>query len=445
MSEQQKRTEATTGTGNTSLAVGIFICFLGALFYTYEYLLRIQPSVMVPQLMAQFNLTGQGLGILGGIYYWAYSPMQIGVGLLTDIYGPRKMLSMAVAVCAIGSLIFGMTDSIYIAALGRFLIGFGSAFAFVGVLKLAAIWLPAHWFAVCAGLATALGMVGALVGDIQLSVLVHSIGWRETIFWSTAVGFLLLPLIWFVVRDVHPGHTPSEERVTVREGFQGIIEIAKNPQMWYSGLIGCTMFLSLSVFGEQFGIDFLQNVHHFTHQQASFSNSMVFLGWLVGAPLFGYISDYFGSRRWPLLIGAVVSGVIVLGITYFPVNISGHLLFTAFGKEVLFIDFALFIFGVFSSAEIICFAVGRENCPDHMAGSAVSFINMLVMLGGAIFQPIFGFLLDVGWDGLKNAQGVPIFSVGDYRDALLIIPVCLLVGAVLCFFINDRVTEIHEG
>lgn len=419
-----------------TLALGILICFLGAVFYCYEYLLRIQPSVMVEYLMRQFHLTGETFGLLGGLYYAAYSPMQIAVGVLTDMYGPRRMLTFAVIVCTIGSFIFGHTESIYIAGLGRFLIGFGSAFAFVGVLKLAAIWLPESWFAVSAGLATALGMVGALVGDVELSVLVHRIGWQNTVLYSTYFGVALIPLIWFVIRDTHPHMKEDQERVKLRMAMRGVGSIAKNPQMWLAGLIGCALFLSLSVFAEQYGILFLQQVHNFTSKQASWANSMVFMGWLFGAPFFGLFSDLVQSRKWPVGLGAIVAACILFYVIYMPVSNAveqRYLVYTL-----------LFFFGFFSSAEIICFAIGRENCPYHMAGAAVSFINMLVMFGGAVFQPLFGKLLDMGWTG-QMAGGVRVFGSDVYRHALLIIPMAMLFAAFGSFFIRDRFKEVPEG
>ncbi len=65
--------------------------------------------------------------------------------------------------------------------MGRLLVGFGSAFAFVGVLKLATIWLPEDKLGMVAGAATALGTIGAMVGDNLLGTMVNLIGWQKTI------------------------------------------------------------------------------------------------------------------------------------------------------------------------------------------------------------------------------------------------------------------------
>jgi len=141
------------------------ICGLGALFYSYEYFLRITPSVMTVELKHFFHIKDGALGSLSAYYYYIYTPMQLAVGLLMDRYGPRRLLTIATLCCVAGSLLFAATPILFVAEMGRFLIGFGSAFAFVGVMKLATIWLPRRYFAMFAGLATSMGMIGAIIGD----------------------------------------------------------------------------------------------------------------------------------------------------------------------------------------------------------------------------------------------------------------------------------------
>lgn len=409
-----------------SVWLGWVICSLGAIFYCYEYLLRIEPSVMVPELMRHFSLSAAEFGLITSLYYIAYTPMQIGVGVLTDIFGPRKMLTFAVSICAIGSLIFGTSESLWLLGVGRFLIGFGSSFAFVGVLKLAAIWLPTSRFALFAGLATALGMVGAMIGDVQLSLLVSRIGWQDTIFIGTVFGFVLIPIIWLVVRDTHgdPAVMEPIERVSISEALWGVWSMARNQQMWLCGLIGLALYMSLSLFAELWGIDFLQKFYGLSSADASRANALVFFGWLIGAPLAGWISDVLRSRRMPLFIGCILSAFCLLTILYFP------------PKNVYVLYSLLFGYGVFSSAEVICFAIGRENCPFHMSGSAVAFVNMLVMFGGMFFQQKVGKILDMGWTG-KLIDGVRVYPTEAYQNALIMIPVALAIAMVLILLLKE--------
>ena len=180
------------------------VCGLGALYYCYEYFLRISPSVMMHDLMSVYHLTGAEVGSLSAFYYHAYVPMQILVGLLMDRYGPRRLLAMASLFCASGTYLFVGSRSLAIAELGRFFVGFGSAFAFVGALKLATIWLPSNRFALISGIITSLGMFGAMLGDVALRSLVDNFGWKTTTYFSAIIGVFLAIAIWMVVRDINP-------------------------------------------------------------------------------------------------------------------------------------------------------------------------------------------------------------------------------------------------
>jgi MFS family permease len=206
------------------------ICGLAALFYSYEYLLRVMPSVMEPELRTTYQLDASGFGALAAIYYIAYTPMQLFVGILMDRFGPRRLLAVSCLFCAIGTYLFAATEILSIAQTGRFLIGFGSAFAFVGVLKLASIWLPANRFALISGLTTTLGMAGAMFGDIVLTGIVHQIGWQELSVIAALVGVILAAVIFIFVRDrkaTNQDKAQLQHTVSTYELTQGLLQLLK--------------------------------------------------------------------------------------------------------------------------------------------------------------------------------------------------------------------------
>lgn len=409
-----------------SIIIGWLICTLGALFYGYEYLLRIEPSVMMPEFMHQFEVTAAGLGLFTALYYYAYMPLQLVVGILIDRFGTRIILTLAISSCAFGSFLFGSSHSIYAAGFGRFLIGFGSAFAFVGVLKLAAEWLPKHHFALFAGCAVALGMVGAMVGDVELTLLIQRVGWRHTLYIGTVIGLILIPLIWLLVRDAPQWKLARKNvRVSFRDGFAGFWEILRNPQMWIAGTIGCMLYLSLSAFAELWGISFLEKVYALSAEKSALACSMVFAGWLIGAPLNGWLSDKNKTRKRPIFIGGFLSLLVITIVILKPINFSFYSLMSL-----------LFLFGIFSSVQIVCFAIGRENNPTRIAATAVAFTNLLVMAGGVIFQPLLGWLLDLNWNH-KLFNGIPNYSVHDYQFTFLVLPICILISLFLALFLKD--------
>ncbi len=414
-----------------TLYLGWMICLLGAFFYCYEYLLRIEPVTMIAELEDYYHLSDTGLGFLTAFYYYAYTPMQLFVGAIIDYYGPRLILTIAVACCALGSFLFGSAEVVSIAAVGRFMIGFGSAFAFVGVLKLAATWLPVRFFALFTGLTTGLGMVGAMAGNMAMVQMIHNIGWQETIHYGTVLGLILVPIIWFVIRDHHSwtiGGESHRDFESLTSVIQGVKSIMLNRQMWMSGMIGMIMFFSLSIFAEAWGPRFLSLLYPGSSTDAITSaNVMVFAGWLVGAPFAGWFSDAIQSRRLPLILGSLT--------TFF---LSSFILFYS-GISIELMRFLLFLFGFCSAVQINCFVLGRENCPDHMSATAVAFINMCVMLSGMVFQPLVGVVSDYSQRlrlGMTSV-GSSLKELPDYQYALALIPIGLLIAFVLALCIED--------
>lgn len=408
------------------------ICTLGALYYCYEYFLRISPSVMVPELMKAYHLSGAEVGSLSAFYYHAYVPMQIVVGLLMDRYGPRRLLALACICSVVGTYLFAGGHDIFIAELGRFLVGFGAAFAFVGALKLATIWLPPNRFALISGTITSLGMIGAMAGDILLRDLVDALGWKMTTYTTAGAGILLAIAIWVVVRDVNPAPVHPQyhgQRTTFRELLHGLWGALRNPQIWFNGIVGFVLYLSLSGFAELWGIPYLEQARNLTRVHAANVNAMVFLGWAIGGPCWGMFSDFIQRRCLPLVISSIGSLAVICYILYFP-HISYSLMMTL-----------LFLFGFLSSAQVLVFAICREVTHYRIAGTAIALTNMLVMLGGNLFQPVIGKLLDMGWTGTME-DGTRLYSVANYQAALSVIPASIVIAAVLIFFIKETHAEI---
>lgn len=410
-----------------------FICSLGAVYYSYEYFLRISPSVMEPALRSHFHLSATGFGLLSAFYYYAYVPMQLPVGVLMDRYGPRRLITIACLICVIGTFMFTNTHSFAIAAIGRFLVGLGSAFAFVGVLKLATIWLPENKLAMVAGIATALGTIGAMIGDNLLGDMVAKLGWQQTNNFTAIFGIGLIFVLWFGIRDQKRYQRQSGTIDSFKRNMIDLGIIVRNKQIWINGMFGCLVYLPTTVFAELWGIPYLRNAHGLSHNSADFANSLLFLGFTIGAPTVGFISDKIKRRKLPMVIGATGAAIVMMLILYVP-NLHPNVL-----------NGLMFLLGLLYSAQAIVFAVGRELSPKEAAGTAIAMTNMIVMIGAMFLQPLVGKLLD--WSSLhrqgEQSTTMPIdqiqhlYTAGDYKFALSIIPIGIIIAALLTFFLRE--------
>lgn len=402
---------------------GSLICAVGAFFYCYEFVLRIIPGALQSELSAAFgHISATTFGQLSAFYYFAYSPMQLPVGMLMDRFGPRRLLTFACLCCALGSWMFTDTSSMIIAGSGRFLVGFGSSFAFVGVLSLAMHWLPPRYFSLVAGLITTLGMLGLVYGEVKITDMAITLGWHHVLSMMVIIGAVLTVLIFFIVRDGPDGH--YTHRYPLPEFFANVWHVLTSPQVWLIGFVGACLYTSLSVFGELWGKNYLEQAHHLTKVEAARTVSAMFLGWAVGAPVAGYLSDRSGRRVLPLAIGAVMALICICFVLYYP------------GLSYTWLNIMLFLYGAFSATEIIVFIMGKENSGAKLSGTVFAAVNMIVTLGGVIFQPLVGKLLDsFGDSGI--VQGEHIYTVVDYQIALSVLPISLLLVTILVFFMKD--------
>lgn len=409
-------------------------CGVGAIFYSYEYLIRIAPSAMEMPLRHHFALSATGFGILSSMYYYTYVPMQIPVGMLMDRFGPRRLLTFACSVCALGALLFASTKLFGIAVIGRALMGVGSAFAYVGVLKIATIWFPEDKLAMIAGLTAAIGTIGAMLGDNVMTHIVILTDWQQTTVWTAVIGAVLTFIIWISIHDHKRDNESGGTIDTLHRNFEDLFIILKTKQMWLNGLFGCLIYLPTTVFAELWGIPYLENAHGLSPTDASFANSLVFLGFTVGAPIMGMISDKIHNRTLPMSIGAIGAAIIMLVIIYVP------------NLPVKTLNLCIFSLGLFYSCQAIVFAVGRELSPNEAAGTAFAVTNMLVMLGAMFIQPLVGKLLDYSFisrtppevlNSLSMENVNRLYSASDYQFAISVIPIGLIIAAVLTFFIKE--------
>lgn len=403
-----------------------FVCVCAASFYLYEYLLRVTPSVMMQQLGVAYKLNASSLGNLSALYYYIYIPMQLIVGILVDRFAPRRMLTLALISCSLGSYLFACSSSVWIAGIGRFIVGFGSAFAFVGALKIASVWLPRR-FAVMSGVITAMGMIGGLMGDLLLTKLVSLEGWRLTCYVIACFGTVLALLIFITLGDAQRRIGKKNYREVLlpnlKEGCKGLVKLSRNYEIWINCALGCLMFLPISGFAESWGIRYLVAVDHLSTNLAALACGMVFLGFACGAPIMGWIADALRQRQLPMTVGAIGAAITLSIVLFVP-----HL-------ELRTIYFVLFLVGFFTSAQVLVFAISREIAGETLTATAVALTNMITMFAGLSVW-IIGSLINHSWAG-ATTDGLRIYSAENYQLGMSIIPLGLVIAVFLTFYLRE--------
>jgi sugar phosphate permease len=397
---------------------------LGACFFLSEYFAHVSLSVMVPELMGAFGVTALSLGTLSSFFYYPYVAMQIPVGALMDRFSAHRLLTIMALLCAISCFAFGASSGLLSAQASRALMGLSASFAFVGTLKLATMWFPAKRFGLFAGMTQALGMFGAVIGQGPASLGVTTIGWRSTMFVMGVAIVVLAIMIGLLVKDQPEDHALAQPRVASgKELLQGFWSVLQNKQSWVNAAFVGGLYAPTAAFAELWGVTYVENVYHLNQHVAATAVSFIFVGWSVGGPAMGWLSDKIQRRRPIMIISAMVSLVTLSLILYAPM-----------GKVMLFV--MMFLYGVGNTGVATSYAVSSEINPRRVAGMSMAFANMASVLIGALFQPVIGGLLDWQWDG-KMAEGIRVYSAHAYQTSMLVLPIGLVICIVLGYFVKE--------
>lgn len=418
MHENQNRT-------HTSRYLPWIIWFLGAFFYLYENLLQVSPGVMVNDLMHALSTDAGGLGLLAGAFFCGYAPIQIPAGVLADNYNVRLLLGGAITFCVVGCLLFVTSHGMYQAALGRLLIGVGSGFAAICSMKLATLLFPAKKFPFLVGLMVTFGMTGSIVGGGPLAVVVESIGWRDALYTLIILGVVLGVLVVWLVQEKKHTHAKAVTPEKDHHVLHGLMQVLVCRQSWAIAGYGGLMFAPTSIFGGLWGVPFIMQAYNLDKPEAASLVSLLFLGWVIGGPLTGFIIGQFEKKRPMLLIGslgALLSMLSILYLTRMPLVVLG---------------IAIFFFGLFSSCFLPSFSIMKEIHDEAHSGAALGFMNTANMIGGLVGLPLVGWLLNALWDG-NMLEGVKHYTTANYMVSLALLPLMIFISILLLGLVKEK-------
>jgi len=300
---------------------------------------------------------------------------------------------------------FALGDSVAAASLFRAAIVAAVAFAFVGTLTIAHDWFAPARFAMLAGAVQTVGMCGAVLGQAPLRHLVEAAGWRATVGAMAAAAVVMAVALFYIVPRRPHNAAPPVPPAGKPGAFTGVATVAANPQTWACAGIGFGMTATMLAFAGLWAVPWLSDVYAYPVAQAAGVASLLFVGWAVGAPGSGWLSDRIGRRK-PVLLAGVFCSAAVFSVTLFA-GVSAPA-----ALAVLF-----FLLGLSGSFMTVGFAAMREVNPLQHSATAMGVFNMFVVGSGAVMQPVIGWLLDLNWDG-ATAAGARIYTAAAYAKAL---------------------------
>ncbi len=403
---------------------------------------RVSGATIADRLMADFNISATTVGTLMALLFYVYSAMQFPSGALADTLGPRKTLSFGSLTAGIGAIIFSLAPSLPVLFIGRFLVSLGISVIFISVLKIAAEWFNSRDFGLMTALSGIASQGGALIATTPLALLVTLAGWRVSF---QLVGFLSLCIAlacWLIIRNrpqdkglpnpsdlesKEAGHltkSPGEASLTFG---QRVRIVFTNPYTWPPFLVGAGLYGTFLTFFGVWGTPYLMQVYNMTRSAAANYMLLAIFGSMVGSLFIAYISNRVLQRRKPpaiISISAYLSLWLVL--TFWNAgNLSPLTLGTMF-----------FLMGFFTGYQPQNLASAKEVTALAAAGLAMGLVNIGPFLTPAVLQPLFGRMLDLGWQGAIVA-GARVYPASAFHSAFLMISGVAAISVLGAFLMKE--------
>ena len=399
------------------------VCFTASLFFFYEFIQGNMFASIADNIMHDFHIQADKMTYLSSVYYLSNVLFLFAAGMLLDRFSTKKTILVAMLLCVLSTFILASAHSFYLALFCRFVTGIGSAFCFLGPIRIASRWFPPRRMALVTGAIVTMAMTGGMLAQYPLTKLVMQVGWRDSLLMVGWLGVAMLIVMALCIKD-----KPDNVILNLRKKI-GVLAVAKkaylNPQTLRAALYTSLMNMAVAVFGAMMGSLYLMQRLGVSKEDAAMVNSLLFLGAIIGGPFIGWCSDKLGLRILPMKLGALASIFFVLLILYLPVSLGV--------MAVLF-----FLLGFFTAAQVISYALVVESCSPAMTATAVSIVSILTQGGYIVYQNLYSWLLL--WHGEVRIQnGLPVYSLGDYQTAAMILP----LGLCLAFFIILRLKETH--
>ncbi|MEE4608771.1 MAG: MFS transporter [Desulfobacteraceae bacterium] len=402
---------------------------MAAPLYLVGFFHRVAPAVMTAELMRTFAIGATALGNLSAFYFYSYVLMQIPTGILADRWGPRRLLTAGALVAGVGGVFFALAPSLGWAYLGRFLIGASVAVAWIGLLKVASEWFPPQLFAMVTGVGLLSGILGAVGAGPPLRLLMDHAPWRSVMLAVAGATLAVGAGVWIVVRDV-PGqkgfadYPHTGQAKAHRPVLAGLAEVLRFRNAWLLFVIPGGFVGAILTFAGLWGVPFLTTHYGLSTSRAAMLTSVQLASWALASPLFGWFSDRLGRRKPLYLAGGLVALSAWCALVYLPdlpLPVVGGLLVAT---------------GCSTGAMIVSFAFAKESVPTDLAGTVSGLVNMGVMLGPMILQPLVGWVLDACWTGTL-VDGVRHYDVVAYRIGFSLMLGWLAFSLLLLVFTRE--------
>jgi MFS family permease len=399
------------------------VWLIAGIFYCHQYILRVSISPVADHLMQGFHINVVTLSFIAASFFYAYIIIQIFAGLVLKRYGIKSTIIIAAFMCGLGSLIIAESTSTVWLFWGRGLIGAGSAFALLISIVIARLYFSKKLFPIINGLTISIGTIGGFLGGYPFAFYVTETSWRHVMLVAAIISFIIVLLAVFFIK--HEGGATVEDvwaGQSWRDTFRMLMEVLRNKGVWLASIFAGLTFTPIAAFAGLWGVPFLHSEYQVSDLSIRLGVSMIFVGYGIGSPLIGWLSDFIAARHL-MRIFSLVSCFMSVYIIYVKPD------------SIVTLYIIILLLGFFLGITILSMSYVKNQVSIEASPLAFSLVIIMISFASAVLLPLIGEILE-HFEPRFYVNGVEEFSKHAYHVALMVIPIALFLGFIISLFLK---------
>ena len=368
-----------------------WVWILAVTFVVYLFSFQTGYSIVNPNVQKDIGLTIAQVGTIAALYTWVFAVCQFFGGALLDRLGAHKVLPISIALVTLGIFVFANANSYPMLLLSQIIIAVGSCTGFVGAGYIGGQWFGMAKFSFMFGLVQVVAALTSAFSVNLIGVALDSMTWRALFNGTAIFGIVLLVLGWIYIKNPAPvQHTAGGNFFA--SVLKNMADVAKIGHVWIAAIGGALSFGSLLALGVVWMPKLLQ-VQGLSESAANFGSSMLWLGLAAGSAVVPHWSDVIRKRKLPIVLGAVIQLVSLLGLLFIP----------DLGKGMAMV--LCFAFGFANSAHMLAFSTAADVVQPSQIGTSAAVVNGIMFIFGGILISRPGVRIGLGLEeGLTPAS-----------------------------------------
>ena len=396
-----------------------------ASFYLYQYILRSSTGVLIDDMRRNFNMNADLFSLMGSMYYYGYSLMQVPLGIIIDKNGIRNTALLSISLCILGTLLTTIVESAYMACFCRFIVGVGAASAFMSGLKLANEYFPPQKKGIAMGVILSFGAAGALITGAPLNFIIHHLSsWKNAFVVFAMMGCIIL-ILAFLFLPKNKKNSPQDKKKSGNLK-KDLLSIIRNKKIIMYSIVTIGLFIPLSVMADLWGTAFLIKKFNLSREAASPILMNIYIGMALGSVILPYLTIKYRTETVIKFSCLFLFSLFSLIVYIENINYTG-------------LTILLVLIGFFCGAEMLCFKAVLSYVKPESSGLTIGIVNTLNMLAGALMQQIIGNYLDFTWSGGIDDHGLRLYTRSDFIEAFSILVAIIAICTIVAFLtLNNK-------